>query len=181
MSLRDWHNCNGGVSRRRVLALLGSSMAAGSLVSACKPLYGPTASGAALKDVMAGIEINTIPGRVGQRVRNELIFDTTRGGYAAEAQYQLNISVREAVQNILVESTGDARGQLYILDAKFKLVHLADKRIVLEGKSTARAAFDRFDPIFANVRARIDAENRAADTIAEGIRTRIAAHLSSSA
>lgn len=181
MSLRDWHNRNGGVSRRRVLALLGSAMAAGSLVSACKPLYGPTASGAALKDVMAGVQITTIPGRVGQRVRNELIFDTTRGGYAAEPKYQLNITVRESVQNILVESTGDARGQLYYLDANFALVHIADKKIVFEGKSTARAAFDRFDPIFANIRARVDAENRAADTIAEGIRTRIAAYLSSAA
>lgn len=181
MSSRDWHNGEGRVSRRRVLTMLGSAMAVGSLVSACKPLYGPTASGIPLKDVMASVQITTIPSRVGQRIRNELIFDTARGGYAAEPKYRLDITIREYVQSILVEVTGDARGQLYNLDAIFKLVQLSDQQVVFEGKSTARAAFDRFDPIFANIRARLDAENRAADTVAEGIRTRIASYLSASA
>ena len=36
---------------------------------------------------------------------------------------------------------------------------------------------DRFQEIFANVRARYDAENRAATTVAESIKTRIAAYL----
>ena len=51
-----------------------------------QPLYGgTTAGGAKLAEVMAAVEIDPIPGRVGQRVRNELIFENTGGGYAATA------------------------------------------------------------------------------------------------
>ena len=168
-------------SRRRTLALIGSALLAAPFVSACKPLYGTTPGGARLKDVMASLEITEIPGRVGQRVRNELIFGVTGGGRPPRAEYRLEISVRESINDTLVEKTGDAKGQLYNLDAQFKLVRLADKQIVLEGRSAGRAALDRFDPIFSNIRARIDAENRAARVVADGIKTRVAAFLSSTA
>jgi LPS-assembly lipoprotein len=168
-------------SRRRTLALIGSALLAAPFVSACQPLYGTTPGGARLKDVMASLEITEIPSRVGQRVRNELIFGVTGGGRPPRAEYRLEISVREWIVDTLVERTGDAKGQLYHLDAQFKLVRLTDKQVVLEGRSAGRAALDRFDPIFSNVRARIDAENRAARVVADGIKTRIAAFLSSTA
>lgn len=169
------------VDRRRMLAMTGAALLAGPLLSACQPLYGRTQSGAQLKDVMAGLQITEIPGRVGQRVRNELIFTSTGGGRPADYLYRLDISVQEWVTDTLVERTGDVRGQLYNLNAQFNLVRLSDNQVVLRGKSTGRAAFDRFNPIFTNVRARIDAENRAARVVADGIRTRIAAFLSSTA
>lgn len=168
-------------SRRRALALIGSALLAAPVLSACEPLYGTTRSGVRLKDVMAGLEITEIPGRVGQRVRNELIFSATGGGRPAGALYRLDISVRENVTNTLVTRSGDIESQLYNLDAQFKLIRLADNQTVLKGRSVGRAAFDRFNPIFSNIRARIDAENRAARVVADGIRTRIAAFLSSTA
>ena len=73
------------------------------------------------------------------------------------------------------------QGQLFNLNAQFNLVRLADNQIVLKGRSAGRAAFDRYDPIFTNTRARIDAENRAARVVADGIKTRVAAFLSSTA
>lgn len=181
MSSRRETGMNRLHGRRRALALIGSALLAGPLVSACQPLYGNTPSGARLKDVMASLQITEVPGRVGQRVRNELIFGTTGGGHPAEAQYRLDISVRQSVTKALVERTGDVQGEVVNLDAVFKLVRLVDQQVVLEGKSAARAAYDRYDPIFTNVRARIDAENRAARVVAEGIKTRIAAFLSSTA
>lgn len=181
MSSHSGREKNTACSRRRVLALAGSALLMAPLVSACQPLYGSTPSGARLKDVMAGLKVTEVPGRVGQRVRNELIFASTGGGHAGEPLYQLDISVRESISDTMVELTGDVQGQLYNLDAQFKLVRLADKQVVLEGKSSGRAALDRFDPIFTNTRARIDAENRAARVVADGIRTRIAAFLSSTA
>lgn len=181
MSLPNGSGSSHAHSRRRMLALLGSALLAAPLLSACQPLYGTTQSGARLKDVMAGLEIAEIPGRVGQRVRNELIFAATGGGRPANAQYSLEISVRESVTNTLVELTGDIQGQLVNVEAQFKLVRRADKQVVLEGRSAGRAAFDRFNPIFTNTRAQIDAENRAARVVADGIRTRIAAFLSSTA
>ena len=189
MSSREGIPTSAPYSRRRVLALIGAVLLAAPALSACQPLYGSTESGARLKDVMAGLDIPEIPGRVGQRVRNELIFGVTGGARPAASLYRLDISVRETVTDTLVRRTGNAQGQLYSLDALFKLVRLADNKVVLEGKSAGRAALDRtsiLQPsgkqarlLFSDVRARIDAENRAARTVAEGIRTRIAAFLSS--
>ncbi len=181
MSLRNAPGSSHVHSRRRMLALIGSALLVAPLVSACKPLYGRTQSGVRLNDVMAGLKITEVPGRVGQRVRNELIFKVTGGGYQADATYRLDISVRESITNTLVELTGDVQSQLFNLQAEFVLVRLADDQTVLKGKSVGRAAFDRYDPIFTNTRARIDAENRAARVVADGIRTRIAAFLSSTA
>lgn len=167
-------------TRRQAIALIGATAAASAL-AACQPLYGTTPGGANLQDIMAGIEITKVPGRVGQRVRNELIFTTTGGGRPAEKKYRLDISLRETVSKQQVERSGQVRGELYKLDAKFKLVRLEDNKMVLDGRSTSRAAYNRVDPIFANVRARIDAENRAARIVADGIKTRIAAFLSGTA
>ncbi|MDA7946416.1 MAG: hypothetical protein MPJ78_02955 [Hyphomicrobiaceae bacterium] len=168
-------------SRRQALALIGSALLAAPLASACQPLYGSTPNGARVKDVMAGIDITEIPGRVGQRLRNELIFSTTGGGRAGGSVYRLEISVRESLTKTLVSTTGDAQGEIYFLEANYKLVSLADNKIVFRGKGVGRAAYDRFNPIFSNVRARIDAENRAARIVADTIRTGVAGYLSGQA
>jgi LPS-assembly lipoprotein len=147
-----------------------------------QPLYGgTTASGAKLAEVMAGIDVNPIPGRVGQRVRNELIFANTGGGTPAPPRYRLDIAIRERVTNQLVEITGDATGQVYELTATYKLIDSTNGNVVLVGTAVSRAPYNRFQEIFANVRARYDAENRAAQTVAESIKTRIASYLATTA
>src|SRR6476646_5229706 len=139
---------------RPLLAALAVTAALGVAGCGIQPLYGTTAGGSRLGAVMAGVDVPPIPGRVGQRVRNELIFENTGGGGAAPTTYQL--------------------------DATFRLIS-HDGRVVLEGKATSRAAYERFETIFSNVRARVDAENRAARTVADTIRVRIAAYISQQA
>jgi LPS-assembly lipoprotein len=147
-----------------------------------QPLYGgTTAGGQRLSEVMAGVEITPIPGRVGQKLRNELIFSNTGGGAAGPSRYKLDIAIKESVTDQLVEITGDATGQVYQLDATFKLVDPANGRVLMQGKAISRAPYNRFQEIFANVRARYDAENRAARTMSESIKTQLAAYLSSAA
>jgi LPS-assembly lipoprotein len=146
-----------------------------------QPLYGPTASGAQLGEVMRSVDISLIPGRVGQRIRNELIFVSTGGGEAAQPKYRLDIAVRESVLNTAVERTGDPKGQIFQLYSQFKLIRLADNKVVLEGTNNARAAYDKADSVFADIRAKRDAEDRSARTISESIRTRIAAYFSANA
>jgi LPS-assembly lipoprotein len=147
-----------------------------------QPLYGgTTAGGQRLSEVMAGVEITPIPGRVGQKLRNELIFSNTGGGAAGPSRYKLDIAIKESVTDQLVEITGDATGQVYQLDATFKLVDQTNGRVLMQGKAFSRAPYNRFQEIFANVRARYDAENRAARTMSESIKTQLAAYLSSAA
>ncbi|HVQ11404.1 MAG TPA: LPS assembly lipoprotein LptE [Methyloceanibacter sp.] len=159
------------------LALLALGLAGCGL----QPLYGTTAGGSRLAAIMSGVEVAPIPGRVGQRVRNELIFENTGGsGQNPQTTYKLDIVIKESVVNELVKITGDAKGQVYELDATFKLIG-NDGKVVLEGKATSRAAYERYETIFSNVRARNDAENRAARTVAESIKVRLAAYLSQAA
>ncbi len=163
-------------------ALIAAAFAAGCADTGFRPLYG-TASlgGAAANEKLAQVEIAPIPGRVGQQIRNEVIFQTTGGGRPLPPAYRLEVAVRESIVSTLVKASGDASGSVYNLDADFRLIRVSDKQVVLQGKSASRAAFERFTSVFANVRARNDAENRAAVTIGQDLKTRIAAYLAQSA
>jgi LPS-assembly lipoprotein len=134
------------------LALLALGLAGCGL----QPLYGSTAGGSRLAAVMSSVES------------------------APQTNYKLDIVIKENITNELVKISGDAKAQVYELDATFKLIG-KDGKVVLEGKATSRAAYERFETIFSNVRARQDAENRAARTVAESIKVRIAAYLSQAA
>ncbi len=171
--------------RRRDRALCAVALLSALVLTGCaggegfRPMYGPTASGVGVQERLKTVDITPIPSRVGQRIRNELIFQSTGGGLPEKPEFRLDIAIREGLTSTLVKNSGEALGQLYTLDATFKLVRLSDKKVVMEGTSHGRAGFERFQQIYSNVRAREDAENRAAGTIADDIRTRLAAVLSS--
>ena len=162
---------------------IGAAIAiVGLLVAGCggsglQPLHGATASGGDLSTTLASVDIAPIPGRVGQQLRNELLFQTQGGGGAAGADYELQIAVRESVRQIIVQLDGDSQGETYRITSEFKLIDTSDKTVVLTGNNHAQAAYQKFDSIYANLRARRDAENRAAKDSARSIATRIAAFL----
>lgn len=167
--------------RLAIIAVIGLSV--GPLVTACgnggfRPMYAANFDGQSLSQAMAQVSVTTIPGRVGQRVRNELIFQTTGGGEAQEKAYKLDIVLRERLTSQLVDAQGDSESQIYHLDADFQLTERTGGAVILKGQSFGRAGFQRFQTIYANVRAKRDAENRAARTIARDVRARIEAALS---
>ncbi len=153
----------------------------GALLSGCafKPLYGTTATNAQLQDTLKSVSIPEVPGRVGQVVRNELIFRFTGGGHADAPQYKLTLAVKESVKSQFVRRDGDSAGQFLELTTSFKLYRLSDDKLpILEGTSFAKAAFVDNTSIYSNVRSRRDAEDRAAKTTAEDLQVRISAFLS---
>jgi LPS-assembly lipoprotein len=158
-------------------------LAAGCGDSGFRPLYASSALiGSDVNEKLAKLEVAPIPGRVGQRLRNELIFQSTGGGNAAlQPIYRLEIVVTESISATLVQIDGNSSGSVYNLDAAFRLIRLDDRTVALEGTSYGRSAFQRFDSVFANVRARNEAENRAANTVAEDLKSRLAAYLSGAA
>jgi LPS-assembly lipoprotein len=170
-------------TRRALLRGLAVTLAATPVLTACgdgsfRPLYGVTASGERLDDRLAKVDIAPIPSRVGQRIRNELIFHNTGGGAAQKPEFRLEIAIREGLNSQLVTSTGEALSQIYNVDAGYQLISLRNKAVVLRGTSHARAAFERYTSIYANVRAREDAEVRVARTIAEELKVRLTTFLS---
>lgn len=158
----------------------------GPLVAACgdtgfRPVHADLGGTTPTSEKLAKLSIAPIPGRVGQQLRNELIFQANGGAAPLAPEYRLDIAIRESVTSTLVRDTGDARGQVYSLSAKFKITRLSDKKVLLAGTSYGRAGFERFDSIYSNVRARRDAEDRAARTIAVDMKARLSAFLAASA
>jgi LPS-assembly lipoprotein len=177
----------GRSSRRSFLLALAALSVTGPLVSACgdagfRPLYGSSALGGAnVSEKMAQVETGTIPGRVGQRIRNELIFQSTGGGTPPPSAYRLEIAISESTTSTLIRQDGDAQSRVYSIDAKFQLIRKADRAVVLTGASHSQASYERFTSIYANVRAQKDAEDRAAKVVAEELKSRLAAFLSTAA
>jgi LPS-assembly lipoprotein len=162
------------------LALAGGLTACGD--SAFRPLYAPTASGDYVPEQLKKVDFAPIPGRVGQRIRNDLLFQSTGGGNPLPPQYRFEVVLQENLTSTLVSVTGENAGRpsgaVYSVQASFRLIDNRTKKVVFQGASHARGAFERFESIYSNVRAREDAENRAARTIAEDLKTRLAAYLS---
>ena len=125
-------------TRRALLRGLGLTLAVVPVLTACgegsfSPMYGVTASGERLGDRLAQVDIAPIPSRVGQRIRNELIFHNTGGGEAPKPAYRLEIAIREGLNSTLVTASGEAFSQVYNVDAGYQLISLKDKAVVLKG------------------------------------------------
>ncbi|MGE0627891.1 MAG: LPS assembly lipoprotein LptE [Hyphomicrobiaceae bacterium] len=172
-------------ARRDVLrALAVTALAAG--VAACengagfKPLYGSLGPGS-VGTKMQSVEVAPIPGRTGQKLRNELIFSTTRGGRAHAPAYRLEVAIRESSSSSLVLSDGGSAAQIVLVDARFQLIRLKDKKVLLTGSSQGRANFERYYNVFSNVRAADEAYERAAKVIATDVSTRVSAALAAEA
>ncbi len=142
-------------------------------------MYGTTQHNQELQAVLASITIPEVPGRVGQQIRNELIFSFTGGGHPGVPQYKLVLAITERVTSQFVERDGDSQGQFYELRTNFKLYAITDgKNPLLDGVSHAKAAFRDDESVYSNVRARRNAENRAAKTTAEDLQVQVSAFLS---
>ena len=148
-----------------------------------QPLYGgTTAGGAKLVEVMKAVDITPIPGRVGQKLRNELIFATTGGGDPASDALQARHRHqgerdRPAGADHRRRDRADLPARRHVQAGRFRQRQSA----CCKARAIARAPYNRFQEIFANIRARYDAENRAARTVAESIRTQLAAFLANAA
>ncbi|MGA8171318.1 MAG: hypothetical protein WB816_10910 [Methylocystis sp.] len=162
-------------SRLRFAALA----AAAAMLSVCiQPLYGPMSNNPSLADELQAIEVAPIAERDGHYVRNELIFAFNGTGSEVTPRYRLTVTLREQARSPIVDTvTYRATSATVILDPTYKLVTIPDGKEVTKGIATTIARYDRLSSRIANVRAARDAEQRDARTVADALRTRIAAAL----
>ncbi|HEY3594325.1 MAG TPA: hypothetical protein VGL13_10640, partial [Polyangiaceae bacterium] len=75
-------------------------------------------------------------------------------------------------------NTGLVVAEITGIDANFTLTELATGKVVMRGNTFARVSseYPGQQQRFARVRARVDAESRAAKEVAEGVRTRVASY-----
>jgi LPS-assembly lipoprotein len=167
-------------ARRRTLGLAATAALALALGGCLRPLYGPTASGERLQDLLASIEVaepitNVLQERLGHYVRSELVFMLDGSGQPKPKRYRLTLNLNQSIQSAIVDFvTGRAESATTVGRATYTL-YTGDGRVVTTGTATASATFDRTPQRFATVRAARDAEIRLGTQLAEQIKTRIAA------
>jgi LPS-assembly lipoprotein len=140
---------------------------------------GGAVSGSTVASELAAIEVVPVSTRVSQQVRNEVIFQFTGGGEPVRpARYRLAITVSESVPATVVDPlTAEIQIETVALDATYSVTPVGPQPVAaFTGTSMGRATLSRTLQRFANIRARRDAEDRAARVVAEQIYTQVASH-----
>jgi LPS-assembly lipoprotein len=169
---------------------LAAILTVAGLTAGCfQPLYGDrtgTGGEAPVMAMMRGVDViplNTPRGsrldRLGVELRNNLIFGLTGGSGATSPTHRLAITISGGSQQIIVDiASGRADVQNYTLTASYVLTDLATGKAVVSSASSSAVSYNLpgQQQRFAGERALRDAENRAAQVIADSIRARLASY-----
>jgi LPS-assembly lipoprotein len=173
--------------RLRIAARLLGVLALAGLTAGCfQPMYAEHADGTpGLREKLQGIEIppidkpNASPeARVGVAIRNALAFKLYGSATGVPPTHKLVIRFTESRSSLLVDvDTGLPTTETVGLDAQFNLIEIASGKSVMTGTTFSRTSYDMPGSYqrFARQRASRDAEDRAAQEIADNINTRLAA------
>ena len=167
-------------ARRNCRRLAGVTLLAGMLAGCFQPMYADrsltSGNGPNLREAMRDVEIAKVDGRVGQEIRNDIIFELSGGeGNPTGAPYRLNLQIATNSSSAIIDvQSGLPQTETVAIDVTYKLQNIADDRIVLTDKAIARVTVDRTQQRYARTWALRDAENRAAKLVAEQIRARVA-------
>ncbi|MCM2294390.1 LPS assembly lipoprotein LptE [Allorhizobium sp. BGMRC 0089] len=163
------------LSRR---ALVCASLALLTGVAGCQvqPLYGEKTH---TRQMMASIAFSPAGDRVGQAVRNRLIFLAAGGqGEPAHPAYNVDLNVSSQTTEVLRDSYGDTNtAQRIVVSANYILRKAPEGTVLKIGHREAVALADIPTQQFAKLRAIRDAQDRAADELAELITADLAAVL----
>jgi len=154
------------------------ALAALMTVAACtmQPLYGRLPSGRAVGGVLSQISIDPVNDRVSQEVRNQLLFLLSgNGADATSPVYRMTLNVSFVESALGITPVASAPAYSVAVTASYQVTAIATGKIVLRDTSRGTTSYDRINQAYANSRAALDAQNRAAEVVAEDIRTRLAA------
>ncbi len=160
--------------------IIRSVVLAGLLgLSACgyQPLYATRDDGSSVTQELAEVSVAQQTTRVGQLIRNEIVRSTRPVGTQAQDRYYLKLDVKGDAQTLINTSDTVHRRLAYNLTTRFQLVDAATQSVLFSGKAFSRVPYDRLDASFANVQARVNAEEQAAKQVGQEVRTRLAAFL----
>jgi LPS-assembly lipoprotein len=141
-----------------------------------EPLYGSGPTGTVVKAALSGIDVAPVETKLAQDLRNRLLFDLSgASSSAAPSRYVLNLNVASSELALGVTPVETSPAYSVTVTAIYEVVSIATGKIVLRATSRQSASYDRVNQGFANTRARLDAQTRAAELVADDI------HLSLSA
>jgi LPS-assembly lipoprotein len=135
---------------------------------------GADGTSSSVQTVMKSITIAPVKERVAQQVRNNLLFDLNGGQLEPGGQYKVTLEVASAARSLAVEGDSlSATSAQAAVTVNYVLLDTSRGETVSEGTRRAVASFDKTPQKFANERAELDAQNRAAKDVARQIRLAI--------
>jgi LPS-assembly lipoprotein len=176
--------------RTRIAARLLAVAALAALTSGCfQPMYAEHSDGTpALREKLMGVELPPVDkpnssreARIGVEIRNALAFKLYGTATGLPPTHRLVLRFNSARSSLLVDpNTALPTSENYGIDAQFNLVEIATNKSVMTGTTFARVSYDLPGSYqrYSRTRALRDAEDRAAQEIAENIQTRLASFFS---
>jgi LPS-assembly lipoprotein len=163
-----------------VMALAGLTAGCFQPLYASRSLNGGTPIGTALAQVQIeriDAPNGTPEARLAVELQNALDFELTGGGGLISPTHRIKVRMTTSRSSLITDVlTGRVEAEITGIDSSFTLTDVATGKAVLNGRTFARVSSDYpgQQQRFARVRARLEAEDRAAKVIAEAIRTRLA-------
>ena len=174
-------------ARIRIATRLLAVAALAALTAGCfQPMYAEHTDGTpGLREKLMGVELPPIEkanasreARVGVEVRNALAFKLYGSATGMPPTHRLVIRFTTSKSSLIVDpNTGLPNSENYGIDCQYNLVEVVSGKSVMTGTTFSRVSYDMPGSYqrFARTRAYRDAEDRAANEIAENIQTRLAA------
>ena len=163
--------------RERAIGLAALALLTALAGCTVRPLYGTGPGVGGPQAELPAINVQEPTTRPEQVFRNNLLFLARGGGDGAEARYGLiyRMTVRE--QEVAIErGTGTPNAYTLTGGVSFLLKDVSTGESLFGASVTAADSFTRSSQNFANMRARRDAEDRLAKTLAELTQARLAAY-----
>ena len=179
MSLSDHQAMDKSPIRKKRLAVL-AGLVLSALVAGCtvQPLYstsGSTGVGgvpSSVKTKLASIKVDDVDTIPAQAVRNRLIFGLSGGaGEPSQPAYHLALGLQTSTESAVEVDVGDSTTGRPSAGTVRMISNYAlrdrDGKVVASGRRQVIASYDRPRQEFANLRAQRDAQQRAAEELAQ--------------
>jgi len=165
--------------------LLAVAALAGLLAGCFQPMYAERGDGApGLREKLMGVELPPVDkpnasreARIGVEIRNALAFKLYGNATGMPPTHRLVLRFSTTRSSLMTDpNTALPTSENYGIDAQYNLIEIASNKSVMTGSTFSRVSYDMPGSYqrFARSRAFRDAEDRAAQEIAENIQTRLA-------
>ncbi len=184
-SVRSWAHAP---VRARIVGRLAVVAVLTALTAGCfHPMYAEHADGTpALREKLLGVEVPplTYPtgsreARLGVEIRNALAFKMYGSAAGAAPTHRLVLRLTTRKSTLLIDqATALPSVESYGIDAAYNLIDIATNKSVMTGTTFANVSYDNPGQFqrFNRARALRDAEDRAAQEVADNIQTRLASY-----
>src|SRR6201993_20903 len=176
------------LARTRIALRLVAVLALAATTAGCfQPMYAEHTDGTPdLREKLLGVDVPPVDkpngsreARIGVEIRNALAFKLYGNATGMPPTHKLGLRFTTTRASLIVDPNPQLpSSENYGIDAQFNLVELATNKSVMTGTTFSRVTYDMPGSYqrYARSRAFRDAEDRAAQEIADNIQTRIASY-----